>query len=89
MVNSLSYFSFQANERKRMLLFNDALNTFSYGYMASDIIMLKDHSDSERRNPLPPHGQLVANSNKGSFICTIHTDKIAHSRGALARMING
>ena len=29
---------------------------FIYGYMASDIIMVKDHSDSERENPLPPHG---------------------------------
>ena len=33
--------------------------------------MLKDHSDSERGNPLPPHGLLVPISNKGSFICTI------------------
>ena len=29
---------------------------FIYGYMASDITMVKDHSDSERGNPLPPHG---------------------------------
>ena len=29
---------------------------FIYGYMASD--MVKDHSDSERGNPLPPHGLL-------------------------------
>ena len=28
---------------------------FIYGYMASDIIMVKDHSDSERVNPLPPY----------------------------------
>ena len=26
---------------------------FIYGYMVSDI-MVKDHSDSERENPLPP-----------------------------------
>ena len=37
--------------------------------MASD--MVKDHSDSERRNPLPSHGLLFPISNKGSFICTI------------------
>ena len=30
---------------------------FIYGYMASDI-MVKVHSDSERGNPLPPHGLL-------------------------------
>ena len=37
------------------VLFNNALNTFvlrlyEVGHM------VKDHSDSERRNPLPPHG---------------------------------
>ena len=42
---------------------------FIYGYMASD--MVKDHSDSERGNPLPPYGLLFPNSSKGSFICTI------------------
>ena len=33
--------------------------------------MVKDHSDSERGNPLPPHGLLFPISIKGSFICTI------------------
>ena len=33
--------------------------------------MVKDHSDSERRNPLPPHGLLFPIKSKGSFICTI------------------
>ena len=32
---------------------------FIYGYMASD--MVKDHSDSERGNPLPPFGVLFQN----------------------------
>ena len=31
---------------------------FIYGYMASD--MVKDHSDSERGNPLPPHELLFS-----------------------------
>ena len=31
--------------------------------------MVKDHSDSERGNPLPPHGLLFPISTKGSFIC--------------------
>ena len=31
----------------------------------------KDHSHSERENPLPPHGLLFPISSKGSFICTI------------------
>ena len=38
---------------------------FIYGYMVSD--MVKDHSDSERRNPLPPHWLLFPISSKGFF----------------------
>ena len=33
--------------------------------------MVKDHSDSEIGNPLPPHGLLFPISSKGSFIGTI------------------
>ena len=33
--------------------------------------LLKDHSDSERGNPLLPHGLLFLISSKGSFICLI------------------
>ena len=39
---------------------------FTYGYMVSD--MVKDHSDSEKGNPLPPHRLLFLISSKGSFI---------------------
>ena len=42
---------------------------FIYGYMASDII--KNHSDREKGNPLPPHRLLFLISSKGSFICII------------------
>ena len=49
---------------------------FIYGYMASD--MVKDHSDSEKGNPLPPHRLLLLINSKGSFICTI-PDKITHT----------
>ena len=36
--------------------------------------MVKDHSDSEKGNPLPPHSLLFPINSKGSFICTIsHT----------------
>ena len=52
------------------VLFNDALNTFClrlYGVGH----MVKDHSDSERGNPLLPHGLLFPINSKGSFICTI------------------
>ena len=51
--------------------------------------MVKDHSDSERGNPLPPHRLLFPISSKGSFICIIRQDNTYHSlcytsRGALA-----
>ena len=40
-------------------------------YVALNIYMVKDHSESERRNPMLPHGQLFPISSKGSFICII------------------
>ena len=33
--------------------------------------MVKNHSDTERGIPLPPHGLLFPINSKGSFICTI------------------
>ena len=58
---------------------------FIYGYMASDIIMVKNHTDSERGNPLPPHGLLFPIDSKGSY----RHDNTYHglwytSRGTLA-----
>ena len=59
------------NERKqRNVLFNDALNTF-YLRLYGVRHMVKDHSDSEKGNPLPPHRLLLSINSKGSFICTI------------------
>ena len=52
------------------ILFNDALNTFHlqlYGVRH----MVKDHSDSEKGNPMQPHRLLFPISSKDSFICTI------------------
>ena len=59
-------------ERERYVLFNDTLNTF-YIYLQLYGVrhMVKDHSDSERGNPLPPHRLLLSINSKGSFICTI------------------
>ena len=51
-------------------LFNDAFNTF-YLRLYGIRHMVKDHSDSERGNPLPPHGLLFSINSKGSFIGTI------------------
>ena len=44
---------------------------FIYAYKYGVGHMVKDHSDSERGNPLPPHGLLFPINSKGSFICTI------------------
>ena len=52
------------------VLFNDALNTF-YLRLYGVGHMVKDHSDSEIGNPLPPHGLLFSINSKCSFICTI------------------
>ena len=51
-------------------LFNDALNTF-YLRLYDVRHMVKDHSDSERGNPLPPYRLFFPISSKGSFICII------------------
>ena len=52
------------------VLFNDTLNTF-YLRLYGVRHMVKDHSDSEKGNPLPPHRLLFPINSKGSFICTI------------------
>ena len=52
------------------VLFNDALNSF-YLRLYGVRHMVKDNSDSEKGNPLPPHRLLFPISSKGSFICTI------------------
>ena len=81
-----------AYKRERNVLFNDALNTF-YLRLYGVRHMVKDHSDSEKGNPLPPHRLLLPINSKGSFICTI-PDRITYhslcytSRGALTGMRN-
>ena len=57
--------------------------------------MIKDHSDSERGNPLPPHGQLVPISSNFFLIyaSSLRQDNIYHglcytSRGALTGTSN-
>ena len=41
--------------------------------------MVKDHSDSERGNPLLPHGLLFSINSKASFYMHHPTDRIAHT----------
>ena len=54
-------------DREKNVLFNDALNTF-YLRLYGVRHMVKDHSDSEKGNPLPPHRLLLLINIKGSFI---------------------
>ena len=60
----------QMEGRRNSDLFNDALNTF-YLRLYGVGHMVKDHSDSQRGNPLPPHGLLFPINSNDSFICTI------------------
>ena len=66
----LSYMVLRERERERNVLFNDTLNTF-YLRLYGVKQMVKDHSDSEKGNPLPPHRLLLLINSKGSFICII------------------
>ena len=71
LLNSVSLFligdSHQFGTYAGNILFNNALNTLLYGIRH----MVRDHTDSETGNPLPPHGLLFPISSKGSFICII------------------
>ena len=75
------------------VLFNDALNTF-YLRLYGVRHMVKDHSDSEKGNPLPPHGLLFPISSKSSLYASSHRqDSKYHGlcytrRGALAETTN-
>ena len=55
----------QTGRKEGNVLFNDALNTF-YLRLYGVRHIVKDHSDSERENPLPPHRLLftINNNNK-------------------------
>ena len=80
----LVYSSFKKKDEN--VLFNEVLNTF-YLRLYGVKHVVNDHSDSERGNPLPPHGLLFPISSKSSFICIItqtYHGLYYTSRGALA-----
>ena len=66
----MSYSFRLAGRKEGNVLFNNAFNTF-YLQLYGVRHMVKDHTYSERGNPLPPHGLLFLINSKGSFICTI------------------
>ena len=80
----MRHFSSLCNRRKEMVYLTMHSTHFIYGYM------VKDHSDSEKGNQLPPHRLLFPINSKGSFISPSHRqDSTYHglcytSRGALA-----
>ena len=61
---------FSVRRKEGNALFNDALNTF-YLRLYGVRQVVKDYADSERGNPLLPHGLLFPISSKGSFMCNI------------------
>ena len=65
------------------ILFNDALNTF-YLRLYGIGHLVKDHSDSERGNPLPPHGLLFPVSSISHRQDSTYHSLCYTSRGALA-----
>ena len=60
--STATHFALQGRERH--VLFNDALNTF-YLRLYGVRHMVKDHSDSEKGNSLPPHRLLLSINSKG------------------------
>ena len=54
-----------SSRKEGYVLFNDALNTF-YLRLYGIRHIVKNHSDMERENPLPPHRLLFRISSKGS-----------------------
>ena len=47
----------KSGEKEGIVLFNDTINTF-YLRLYGVRHIVKDHSDREKGNPLPPHGLL-------------------------------
>ena len=69
-VRHMVKFVYKEGMKEGNVLFNDTLNTF-YLRLYGVGYMVKDHSDSEKGNPLPPHRLLFPINSKGSFICII------------------
>ena len=58
-------------EREREMFYLMTHSTHFYLRLYGVRHMVKDHSDSDKGNPLPPHRLLLSINSKGSFICTI------------------
>ena len=74
-----------SNTKEGNVLFNDAFNIF-YLRLYGVGHMVKDHSDSERGNPLPPHGLLFFDLQQG-FFCMHHPTDIAHTTAFVTSVV--
>ena len=79
---------FISGRKEGNVLLNDAINTF-YLRLYGVGHMVKDHSDSEKGNPLPPHGPLRLTARIVLYAPSHRQDSTYHgfcrtSRGALA-----
>ena len=61
----------QRERREREMFYLTTHSTHFYLRLYGVRHMVKDHTDSEKGNPLPPHRLLLSINSKGSFICTI------------------
>ena len=50
-------------------------------------MIIKDHSDNERGNLLPPHGLLCLISSVGSFYMHHPTDRLAHTTAFIISVV--
>ena len=63
------------------VLFNDTLNTF-YLRLYGIKHMVKDHSDSDRGNPLPPHASCHRQDNTYHSLCYTNRGALAGTRNS-------
>ena len=66
-----------ARRKAGNVLFNDALNTF-YLRLYGDRHMVKDHYDSKKRNPLPPHRLLFPINSRIAHTTAFVTTVVEH-----------
>ena len=61
----------EGKEGRKEMYYSTTHSTHFYLRLYGVGHMVKEHSDSERGNPLPPHGLLFSTGRKSTFICTI------------------
>ena len=74
------------SRKEENVLFSDALNTF-YLQLYGVRHMVKDHSDSERGNLLPPYGLLFPISSNFFFYMHHNTDRTAHTTAFITPIV--